>query len=221
MKQPLIIAIDGPAASGKGTIGRMIAQHYGAAYLDTGRLYRATAKAFTDAYGQQALSQLKNEEYITKAAQCAAKLQPHQINADGITSEQVGRAASIISAIGAVRSALLQYQRDFAQSPQGAVLDGRDIGTVVCPDAHVKLFITASLEARAKRRYKQLQSSQKGVIYDDVLRDIKARDARDEGRSTAPLLRAQDAHLIDSTEVDIDSALTQAIDIIEKHKPCI
>jgi cytidylate kinase len=203
----MIIAIDGPAASGKGTLGKQLAAHYGLRHLDTGLLYRAVAKAVLDAG-------LPPSD--TAAAVTAAKsLDPARFDAAALKSHAVGEAASVVSAIPEVRAALLAFQRDFAGKPPGAVLDGRDIGTVICPDAEVKIFVTASPEVRARRRFKEYQAAGRGIDEAKVLADIAERDKRDMGRAAAPLKQASDAHLLDTTNMDISTAIRAAIDIVE------
>jgi CMP/dCMP kinase len=215
MSKPIIIAIDGPAASGKGTLARRIAQHFGFAHLDTGKLYRATALAVLDAWG---------DPYDAAAAEKAARnLDLSRLDDPRLRGDEVGGAASIVGAIPAVRAALLEAQRNFAHHPpapvKGAVLDGRDIGTVVCPDATVKLFIVASVEARADRRVKELRESGAEAIYDSVLQGMKERDARDSGRRVAPLSAAPDAVTIDTTLLDPDKVFEQASDLIARYCP--
>ena len=212
MSGSLIIAIDGPAASGKGTLARRLAWHFGLAHLDTGRLYRAVALAVIEAGGDPA-----NADTAAKAAQ---SLDFSCLADPRLLHEDVARASSVVAAIPAVRAALLQFQRDFAQHPpapaKGAVLDGRDIGTVVCPDATVKLFIVASVESRAERRAKELRERGAAAIYDAVLQDMKERDARDSLRRVAPLAAAPDAVTIDTTLLDAEQVFGQASDLIAR-----
>jgi cytidylate kinase len=206
----MIIAIDGPAASGKGTLGKKLAAHYGLRHLDTGLLYRAVAKAVLDA-GQSPAA--------TKAAVAAAKtLDPARFDEAALKSHAVGEAASVVSAIPEVRAALLAFQRDFAAAPPGAVLDGRDIGTVICPEAQVKIFITATPEVRARRRALEYRAAGRAIDEATVLADIKKRDERDSHRATAPLKQAPDAHLLDTTNMDISTAIRAAIDIVEASR---
>jgi cytidylate kinase len=203
----MIIAIDGPAASGKGTLGKKLAAHYGLRHLDTGLLYRAVAKALLDA-GQRPDD--------TDAAIAAAKaLDPARFDETALKAQAIGEAASIVSAIPQVRTELLAFQRDFAAKPPGAVLDGRDIGTVICPDADVKIFVTATPEVRAHRRALEFAAAGKPMPEAAVLSDIRKRDERDMGRAAAPLRQAPDAHLLDTTALDISSAIRAAIDIVE------
>ena len=206
----MIIAVDGPAASGKGTLARRLAQHFGFAHLDTGLLYRATALNVLEA---------KANPVDPVAAEAAAKtLTPADLADPRLKEERVAEAASQVAAISGVRAALLAFQRNFARNPpspaKGAVLDGRDIGTVVCPEAAAKLFVTASLEARAARRFKELQADGDAAIYERVLQDMKQRDARDRQRQAAPLARAADAFALNTTALDADAAFRAALDFI-------
>jgi cytidylate kinase len=203
----MIIAIDGPAASGKGTLGKRLAGHFGLRHLDTGLIYRAVAKAVLDA-GEPL-------DDVTCAGRAARSLDPSAFDEKVLKSHAVGEAASVVSAIPEVRSALLDFQRDFGRTLPGAVLDGRDIGTVIFPDADIKIFVTAAPEVRARRRALELQGAGVPVREADVLADILRRDERDTGRAAAPLKRAQDAHLLDTTHLDIDAAFRAAIDIVE------
>jgi cytidylate kinase len=206
----MIIAIDGPAASGKGTLGKKLASHYGLRHLDSGLLYRAVAKAVLDS-GQPVGDR--------DAAIAAAKaLDPTQIGEAALKAPAVGEAASFVSAIPEVRAALVAFQREFAAKPPGAVLDGRDIGTVICPDADCKIFVTAAPETRAKRRADEYRSQGQEIDVSTVLADILKRDERDQNRATAPLKRAQDAHLLDTTHLDIEQAIRAAIAIIDKAR---
>jgi len=203
----VIIAIDGPAASGKGTIGKRLATHYGYRHLDTGLIYRAVAKSLMDA-GQP----LTDEARATAAA---VALDAGQLGDPALKTDVVGQAASAISIFPGVRAALLDFQRDFASHPPGAVLDGRDIGTVICPNADVKIFVVASPEVRAQRRAQEFRA--RGLPVDEaaVLADIKNRDERDSNRAAAPLKAASDARLLDTSRLDIEGAVRAAIDIIE------
>jgi cytidylate kinase len=203
----MIIAIDGPAASGKGTLGRRLAAHYGLRHLDTGLIYRAVAKALLDA-GHA----LDDKPRAVAAAQA---LDPTRFDEQALKSHAVGEAASISSAIPEVRAALLDFQREFGRRPPGAVLDGRDIGTVIFPDADVKILVTASPEERARRRARELRASEQEVADAEILADILRRDERDSSRSVAPLKAAADAHLLDTTHLDIDAAFRAAVEIIE------
>src|SRR5215469_9414168 len=208
-----IIAIDGPAASGKGTLARRIAGHFGLAHLDTGKLYRATALGVIEAGGDPA-----DPAAAEKAAQSTdfARLGDRRLLA-----EDVARAASVVAALPAVRAALLEAQRRFAHHPpppaKGAVLDGRDIGTVVCPDANLKFFLVASAESRAERRVKELRERGAAAIYDAVLQDMRERDARDSERQVAPLAAAPDAITIDTTRFDAEQVFEQASDLIARY----
>jgi cytidylate kinase len=203
----MIIAIDGPAASGKGTLGKRLAAHYGLRHLDTGLLYRAVAKALIDA--GLPLDDPRHGEAAARA------LDPASFDEAVLKAHSVGEAASIVSALPPVRAALLAFQRDFGRAPPGAVLDGRDIGTVIFPDATVKVYVTATPEARAGRRAAEMRASGGPLTDSEVLADIKRRDARDTGRAAAPLRPAPDAHLLDTTHLDIDAAFRAAVDIVE------
>ena len=209
----MIVAIDGPAASGKGTLARRLARRFGLAFLDTGSLYRAAALKALDSGRDPS-----NPELAERAAKA---VQPRDLDDPRLREERVAEAASLVAAIPTVRAALLAFQRDFAHHPppgfRGAVLDGRDIGTVVCPDAAVKLFVTASAEARALRRFKELQESGQNAIYQRVLQDIEQRDARDRERLTAPLRRADDAIELDTTALDADAAFAKAVALVEQR----
>jgi cytidylate kinase len=211
-RRPFVVAIDGPAASGKGTLARRLAERFALAHLDSGRLYRATALLVLEAAADPADP--------GAAVAAARRVSPAALGDPLLSSERVARASSVLSALPEVRAELLAMQRDFAARPpapaHGAVIDGRDIGTVVCPDAAVKLFVTASPEARAERRAKELRERGAPAIYDDVLRDMKERDARDSGRRVAPLAAAPDAVTIDTTGLDADQVFEQASDIIAR-----
>ncbi len=204
----MIIAIDGPAASGKGTLARRIADHYGYHFLDTGLLYRAVAR---DVLG--AGRSLDDEAAALAAAEA---LDPATFEDPALRGGAAGEAASVVARIPAVRKALLAYQRSFSQRPPGAVLDGRDIGTIVCPRADAKLYLTASVEERARRRTAELADSRAGITYEEVLAQLKARDRRDAERSIAPLARAPDALLLDTTRLDIESAFRTAVALIDQ-----
>lgn len=205
----MIIAIDGPAASGKGTLARRIAADLGLAYLDTGLLYRAVAR--------DVLARGGSLEDVTLAVRIARTLDPATLADPGLRLPGVGDAASIVARIPAVRAALLDFQRDFARQEPGAVLDGRDIGTVVCPDAPVKLFITADVEVRARRRYLEQRARGEPVTYEGVLEVIKRRDARDAERADAPMKVADDAMLLDTSNLDIEAAFATAIGLIKRR----
>jgi CMP/dCMP kinase len=205
----VIIAVDGPAAAGKGTLARRLATHYGLAFLDTGALYRATALHTLLAGRDPADPQ---------AAEAAAhEVRPADIDDPRLREEHVAQAASIVAAIPGVRRALLQFQRDFATRPPGAVLDGRDIGTVVCPGADAKLYVTASVEARARRRAEELRARGDKVDDGEVLIEMRRRDARDASRATAPLALAPDAVLLDTTELDVEGAFAAAVAAVEER----
>ena len=203
----MIIAIDGPAASGKGTLGKKLAAHYGLRHLDSGLLYRAVAKAVLD-------SGFKPDD--RQAAMMLAKsLDLAHLNEAALKTPKVGEAASIISAFPEVRAALVAFQREFAAKPPGAVLDGRDIGTVICPNADVKIYVTATPEVRARRRAAEYRAQGRHIDEAAVLADILKRDERDTKRAAAPLKQAPDAHLLDTTHLAIDSAIRATIDIVE------
>ena len=207
-----VIAIDGPAAAGKGTLARKLSSHYGFAYLDTGSLYRAVGQAVRD----QGLDP-SNAEAALKAAQT---LDVSKIDERAIRTREAGEAASVVAVMQPVRDAILQFQRDFATNPPaglpGAVLDGRDIGTVVCPQADVKIYVTASPEIRAHRRWLELKTSGSEVSEAQVLEDTRERDRRDSGRATSPMRPADDAHLLDTTNLSIEAAFGEAVRIIDK-----
>jgi cytidylate kinase len=207
-KGNLVIAVDGPAASGKGTIARALARHYGLPHMDTGLLYRAVALNLWRWGGDP------GNEF--EAARACDEL---NLDADDpeLRSEPVSKIASAISAYPAVREALLERQQAFTRQPGGAVLDGRDIGTVIAPDADVKLYVTASPQVRAERRLKELHDRGMHAPYEDVLADIRARDRRDSTREVAPLRQASDAVLLDTSELDIDEAIAEALRLVEER----
>src|SRR5215212_6249387 len=209
----MIIAIDGPAASGKGTLAKRLAAHFGLPHLDTGLLYRAVARALIDRG-----IPLTNEE---EAVRVAASLDPRTLDDPRLRGAEMGEAASVVSAFQPVRDALLDYQRHFAGQAAGAVLDGRDIGTVVCPLAEVKLFITASPEERARRRHLELLARNEAAEFTAILEDIRRRDERDQTRSTAPLKPADDAVVLDTTRLDADAAFRAALDIVEARRRAV
>jgi cytidylate kinase len=203
----MIIAIDGPAASGKGTLARRLAVHYGLHHLDTGVLYRAVAHALL-----RAGFDLKDEAAAVKVAR---ELDPGTLDDPALKSHAVGTAASVVSAIPRVREVLVEFQRQFASAPPGAVIDGRDIGTVICPDADVKIFVVADPVVRARRR--TLEARGRGEEADEaaILADIIARDERDQNRPVSPLKPAKDAYLLDNSNLDIEGGVRAAIDIVE------
>lgn len=205
----MIIAIDGPAASGKGTLARRLAAHFGLPHLDTGLLYRAV--------GAACLSDgtLRDGD---QAAEAAARLDVSALDPDALRTAELGEAASVVAAEPKVRAALLDLQRRFAAQPGGAVLDGRDIGTVICPDADVKLFVTASAEVRAERRFLELKSRGEDVTYAAVLEDIARRDQRDSSRASAPLTLAEDAVLLDTSRLGIEEVVAAALRIVEARE---
>jgi cytidylate kinase len=201
----MIIAVDGPTASGKGTISKQLAQHFGLPFLDTGLLYRAVGWT---------LSEQGGDADNAADALAACNFEDSLLDNPGLRSEAVGGLASRISVHPEVRRALDQRQKDFAGQPGGAVLDGRDIGTVIAPDADVKLFVTASSEARAARRFEEMKRRGEPVDFDDILADILQRDERDQNRTAAPLKPAADAVLLDTTDLTIDAAIQQAIALV-------
>ena len=203
-----VVAIDGPAAAGKGTIAKAVAARFGFAHLDTGMLYRAV--------GRKALDQGRGVLDEGVAVLVAGELIPADLDAGGLRGAIVAHAASKVAAIPDVRKALLDFQRRFAARDGGAVLDGRDIGTVICPAAEVKLFVIASDETRARRRLNELLQRGEDATFDQVLADLRSRDARDAGRDDAPMRQAEEAHLLDTTELAIDAAVARAAEIIEQ-----
>ncbi len=208
----MIIAIDGPASAGKGTLARRLAACLGYAYLDTGLLYRAVGAALV-----KSGAALEDRQ---KAREIALSLRADRLVSEPrLRTEQVGQAASAVAAMPEVRAALLAFQRNFALSPpagaDGVVLDGRDIGTVICPDADLKLYITASSEARARRRFEELRAAGEPSIYADILKDVEDRDKRDSERAQAPLKPAADAVVIDTTHLNADEVFSQALEKVE------
>ena len=203
----MIIAIDGPAASGKGTLARRVAVHFGLRHLDTGALYRAVAR--------DTLAQGGDLTSASIAAIAAARLDAATLRDPGLRTAGLGEAASVVARHPEVRAVLIEYQRNFARADPGAVIDGRDIGTVICPDADAKLFVTATPEERAHRRFLELKERDSGIEEEAVLADIRSRDDRDRNRAVAPLLQAEDAALLDTTNLAIDAAFRAAIDLIE------
>jgi cytidylate kinase len=203
-----VIAVDGPAASGKGTIARALAKHFGLPHMDTGALYRAVALNLWRWGGDAA------NEFEALRAASELNLDPDDPE---LRSEPVSKIASVVSAYSSVRAALLKRQRDFAGQEGGAVLDGRDIGTVIAPGAEVKLFVTASPEVRAERRLKELESRGMHARFEDVLADIRARDERDSRRDVAPLKPAADAILLDTSALDVAQAIAEAVRLAEER----
>jgi CMP/dCMP kinase len=204
----LVIALDGPAASGKGTLARRLAAHYHLPHLDTGLTYRALAKSLMD----QGLSLVDEASAVSAARQISLD----RLDRDVLAAHQIGEGASKVAVIPSVRRILVDKQRDFANQPGGAVLDGRDIGTVVCPNALVKLYVTASSGVRAKRRFDEEQMRNGDADYEAILEDIERRDARDAGRTDSPLKPADDAHLLDTSTMDIETAFRAAVSIIDQ-----
>jgi cytidylate kinase len=203
------VAIDGPAAAGKGTIGRAVAAHFGFAHLDTGLLYRAVGMLAMDR-GRGVIDPIMAEEL-------AKRLKPEDMARPDLRSAIAGRAASRVAVLPGVRKALEDFQRSFARRDGGAVLDGRDIGTVICPAAEVKLFVTADDRVRARRRHDELTGAGHVTSLNAVLADLRDRDARDAGRPDAPLLQATDAHLLDTTELSIEAAVAKAVRLTEER----
>jgi CMP/dCMP kinase len=208
----MIIAVDGPAGAGKGTLARRLAATLGVAYLDTGLLYRAVGAELLETGA--ALDDMTAAEVVASGLQAEAV-----VNHGRLRTEQVAQAASAVAAMPGVRAALLAFQRDFAAHPpggaKGVILDGRDIGTVICPDADLKLYLTASSEARARRRFEELQQAREPSIYADILKDVEERDKRDIERAEAPLVPAVDALVIDTTHLDADAVYAQVIEKID------
>ncbi len=206
----MIVAIDGPAASGKGTLARKLAHHFGLPHLDTGLLYRATARALLDA-GERL-------DDVEAAVAAARGLALTEFDAGRLRGREMGEAASVVAAIPAVRDALAAAQRSFALRPEGAVLDGRDIGTVICPEADVKIFVTASPGTRAQRRALELAGRGEPADYAAILEDIRIRDDRDRSRAVAPLRAAADAHELDTTAMDADAAFRAALVFVSQTR---
>jgi cytidylate kinase len=206
----MIVAIDGPAAAGKGTLAKLLAEHYALPYLDTGLLYRLVGRTMARRH--------LDLDDAAAAEQVAAAIDPGDLGDPHLRGHETGELASRVAVHPGVRRALMNFQRAFATLPSGAVLDGRDIGTAVAPNADVKIFVTASAEARARRRTDELNAKGRGVEYLRILAEIRERDARDAGRATAPLAQADDAILLDTTDMGIETAFRAAVDIIERAK---
>ncbi|WP_291729784.1 d(CMP) kinase [Leisingera sp. F5] len=203
MSESYTIAVDGPAAAGKGTLSKALAAHYGFSHLDTGLLYRAVGAKMLDG---------------VTPVEAAENLTPEDLAREDLRGPEVAQAASKVAVIAEVRAALVDFQRAFARRAGGAVLDGRDIGTVICPYAQVKFFVTASAEVRARRRFLELAAAGKVITLDEVLGDVKARDERDMNRAEAPLRPAADAILVDTSDLSIKEALAKAITVIEARR---
>ena len=204
----MIIAVDGPAASGKGTVAKALARHYRLPHLDTGLLYRAVAAT---------VRRLELDPAAEADAVAACDFDELTLADPALRTDEIGQLASVVSAHPLVRAALLQRQKRFAHQPGGAVLDGRDIGTVIAPDADAKLFVRATPQIRARRRHAELQAHGSGLSYDKVLADIRARDARDSGREAAPLVQAPDAALLDTSFLSIEASVEKAIALVEER----
>jgi cytidylate kinase len=205
----MIIAVDGPAASGKGTIARALAKHYKLPHLDTGLLYRAVAEN---------VRRMDLNPEIEADAVAASNFDDLLLDDPVLRSDEAGQFASIVSAHPLVRAALLQRQRKFAGQPGGAVLDGRDIGTVIAPDADAKLFVKATPQIRARRRHAELRERGSTISLDKVLADIRARDLRDTGRDAAPLVMAADAGILDTSFLSIEAAVSRAVELVERQR---
>lgn len=210
----MIIAIDGPSGSGKGTVAKLLAEYLDFAMLDTGSLYRAVAL--------KVVQNKQDPSDVQLAIKAAESVDANLLDNPELRNDEVAKAASFVAAIPEVRDLMLKFQRDFAHFPPGgkagAIIDGRDIGTVVCPDADIKLFLTADLEVRAKRRFKELQLKGINSIYSTVLEDMRQRDLRDETRATSPSKPSSDAHIIDTTDMNITQVVDVTMLIIKEHK---
>jgi cytidylate kinase len=206
----MIVAIDGPAAAGKGTLAKRLAAHYGLPYLDTGLLYRLV--------GRMVAERNLSPDDAAAATEAAKAIDPHRLSDPTLRGHEAGELASRVAVHAGVRAALLAFQRTFAGNPKGAILDGRDIGTAVVPSADIKIYVTASPDVRAKRRTDELHAKGRAITYDRILAEIRERDARDRGRAAAPLAQAADAHLLDTTDMDIETAFRAAVDIVERAR---
>lgn len=209
-EQSFVIAIDGPAASGKGTLARKLSEHLNFPHLDTGLTYRAVGHALL-----QVGLPLDNEELAVSVAE---NIDLSKLDRSILSAHEIGEAASKIAVMSRVREVLVSAQRKFASTPPGAILDGRDIGTVVCPDAQIKFYVTANAEVRARRRHEEIVQNGGSADYDTIFADILKRDERDMGRKDSPLRPADDAHLLDTSKMSIESAFQTAIDLIERVK---
>ncbi|RDJ26705.1 (d)CMP kinase [Bosea caraganae] len=206
----LVIAVDGPAASGKGTLARRLSAHYGLPYLDTGLLYRMVARAMLDA-GHDIRDAAAAERIVASFDQAG-------FAEETLRGREIGEAASVVAAMPAVRKGLIERQRAFAAQDEGAVLDGRDIGTVICPEAPAKLFVTATPEVRAARRHRELAGRGEAATFEGILADIRRRDARDSGRSDAPLKAAEDAVILDTSALTVEEAVAAAVTIVNARR---
>jgi cytidylate kinase len=204
----MIVTLDGPAASGKGTLARLLAEHMNLPHLDTGLLYRSV--------GEAVLRQGRPLDDVDAALKAAQAVNLAGLDRARLSAAGLGEAASRVAAMPEVRAALLKLQQDFARRPGGAVLDGRDTGTVIAPEADIKIFVTASPEVRARRRHKELAAKGEGTAYEQVLADIRKRDERDAGRAAAPLKPAPDAVLLDTTDLDIEAAFREVLKIVRR-----
>ena len=203
------VAIDGPAAAGKGTIARAVADEFGLAHLDTGLLYRAV--------GAKAMMRGRGVIVPAIATEVAKELSEADLRHEGLRTARIAQAASKVAALPEVRAALLAFQKDFARREGGAVLDGRDIGSVICPEAEVKIFVTASDEVRAKRRFEELRAKKPDTRLESVAIDLRQRDIRDASRDVAPMVAAEDALLLDTSELSIDAAVAEAVALIKQR----
>lgn len=221
MSDIIVIAVDGPAASGKGTVSQGLAAMFGFAHLDTGKLYRAVTAKLLD----QGIAVTDLEAHVNDGAKIAASLDSRDLDRDDLRTERVSTATSVVSQFPEVRSAIRQFQQDFAKVPPdgkpGAVLDGRDIGTVICPDADVKIFVDASAETRAERRTRELVGRGETAQFAEILKDMLDRDDRDRNRPVSPMKPADDAYLLDTTNLDIEASLTRAKEVVLERVPSL
>ncbi len=221
MSDIIVIAVDGPAASGKGTVSMGLAAMFGFAHLDTGKLYRAVTAKLLDS----GIPLTDLDAHVNDGAEMAAGLDSRDLDRDDLRSERVSTATSIVSQFPEVRAAIRQFQQDFAKLPPdgkpGAVLDGRDIGTVICPDADVKIFVDASAETRAERRTRELAARGETARFAEILKDMLDRDDRDRNRAVSPMKPADDAYLLDTTNLDIEASLTRAKEVVLERVPSL